>query len=304
MSTFDTFAEQLTRLAPDVPDQVPVLALDPQRDQIGRGVELAHRLGENLGFDLRAAKLDRGATTTLLRDESGGRVRVFHASGALELRTRTEPFEELFDTDPGDEKLTDLTSSWADKLALPGLVPDTEKLTFERLWRLKAAGSDEKGRLSDPVLTRAVGAFRHQVHDLPVLGRASAHVEVTGSGSISALSVSLRRWAGEKEELLATVKPRESGDAAREVTERLAKMVGGSEEGELVPEWFAYGYLSLGRRRAQSVLAPLWIASVSVVGVTRSAHLIPVVGSEETFLKLPTGARSAATQRLVVNRAA
>ena len=205
---------------------------------------------------------------------------------------------------PGVELSDEQAQRAARQLSLPGFVHDAEKLTFERLWRLKAAGSDEAGRLSEPVLTRAVGAFRHQVHDLPVLGRASAHVEVTGSGSLSALSVSLRRWAGEKEELLATIKPRESGDAAREVADRVAKMVDGSEEGELVPEWFAYGYLSLGRRRAQSVLAPLWIASVSVVGVTRSAHLIPVQGSDETFLKLPTGARAAATQRSVVNRAA
>jgi hypothetical protein len=304
MSTFDTFAEQLARLAPETPDQVPVVSLDPHRDQVGHGLELAHRLGESLGLDLQARKIDRGATTTVLYDEAGGRVRVFHASGAVALRSRTEPFEELFDADPGDERLISMTTSWADKLTLPGLVPDTEKLTFERLWRLKAAGSDPEGRLSEPVLTRAVGAFRHQLHDLPVLGRASAHVEVTGAGSVSALSVSLRRWAGEDEKVLATVRPKSSDDAAREVADRVAKMVGGSEDGELVPESFAYGYLSLGRRRAQSVLAPLWIASVSIVGVTRSAHLIAVAGSQETFLKLPVGARAAASQRGATLRAA
>ncbi|MFT4103245.1 MAG: hypothetical protein QM674_19870 [Burkholderiaceae bacterium] len=300
MTTIDTLTEALIERAPEVPDEIPVISLDSGIDPLGRGTEIAHRLGTMLGWDPGRAKADRGITTTVLRDESGARTRLFHASGALAMRSATGSFEELFDGDPGEEKLTALTEGWVDRLGLRDLLPDGDRLDHERLWRIRAAGSDTNGKLTEPVLCRAIGALRHRVYDLPVLGRASAHVEVTGQGNLSGLSVSLRRFAGGRDKVLTTLKPRPVDDAAREIAERLARALGGPdtlEGAEITAEALHFGYLSLGRRRAQSLLAPMYVAQVAVAGTVRSAHVLPVAGSVERFLKVPSGSRAAATMR-------
>jgi hypothetical protein len=131
-----------------------------------------------------------------------------------------------------------------------------------------------------------------------VLGRASAHLELTGTARVSAASVSLRSPADGGSRVVGEVKSRDPLDAAAEVTSRVARMFGGGEFGdEVKADAFSFGYLSLGRRRAQSVLAPYYVAAVSISGGPgriRSAHIVPVAASEERFLRLPRGAASVA----------
>jgi hypothetical protein len=181
-------------------------------------------------------------------------------------------------------------------------VPDDESLSFERLWRIRAAGGDREGKVTEPVLCRAIGAFRHFVRDLPVYGRASTTVEIAAGGRLSSASVSLRRFAGDEGgKTVAKAKVRTPESAAHDVAARLVQAFGGLEDlksTRLVPEWFRFGYLSLSRRHTQGLLAPFYIASVVVEReYEASAHVIAVPGSDEQFIRLPRGRRSAATVR-------
>ncbi len=66
----------------------------------------------------------------------------------------------------------------------------------------------------------------------------------------------------------------------------------------LVPEWFRFGDLSLGRRRSQNLLAPFYIAAIAVEHeYEKSAPVIAVHGSSERYMALPAGRRAAAPAR-------
>jgi hypothetical protein len=228
---------------------------------------------------------------TVLRLSGGGRAVTFRASGALIIKAEFEPFADLFDSDPGDKELTATLDGLQEKLGLASLVPAEDRLDFERLWRIMAAGGDPQGAFSDPVLCRAVGAYRHVVRDLPIYGRASATLEVTGAGRLASLSISTRRFADDGGgAVIAKVVSRRPGDAAHEIAQRLARALDEEETATLEPQFLRFGYLSLSRRRPQSLLAPVFVAAVTVAGSEeqeRSAHLITVAGSDERFLRIP-----------------
>lgn len=305
MTTTKDLTERLAGMLGDVPDVTEVVELVAPGPEafVRRNEKLLAGLAEAAGISLAPA--DGGLRLTgrsVYRGEDGGRAVTFHASGALTLHAGVDPLDDLFDEVLPDEKLRGLVDDQAARLGLASLVDREDTLTFEHLWRLKAAGADREGKVSDPVLTRAVGAYRHHVRDLPVLGRASGSVEVTGSGRLSSLTLSLRRLADDGSgATLDKAVSRRPEDAASEVAQRLSRLLDGREEEvRLDPQLFAFGYLSLGRRRAQSVLAPMYVAAVTVDGGEegeRSAHVVAVAGSEKQYLRLPVGVRPAAVQR-------
>ena len=293
MTTFSELTERLESMAERVPDAAEVLELaaPTTEESAERTDRLLNAFGAVAGLDVTGGKREQSESRTVLHLRNGGRAVTFHASGALVMKSAVEPFDDLFDSDPGDEKLTSTLAEFQEKLGLASLVPVEDRLNFERLWRIKAAGGDPNGAFSDPVLCRAVGAYRHVVQDLPVYGRASATLELTGAGRLASLSVSTRRFAGDRGgAVIKKVASRRPGDAAREVVQRLARSLGNEERATLEPEFFRFGYLSLSRRRPQPLLAPVYLAAVTVAGSEeqeRSAHLITVAGSDERFLRLP-----------------
>lgn len=305
MTTTKDLTERLAGMAGEVPDvtEVVELATPGPEALVRRNEKLLGGLAEAAGVRLDPSSGGlRLEGRTVYRGEDGGRAVTFHASGALSLHAGVDPLDDLFDEVLPDEKLRGVVGDVTRRLGLASLVNREDSFTFERLWKLKAAGADPEGRRSDPVLTRAVGAYRHGVRELPVLGRASASVEVTGSGRLSSLTLSLRRLAddgsGATVDKAVTRRP---DDAAAEVAARLSRLLAGREEDvRLDPQLFAFGYLSLGRRRSQQLLAPMYVAAVTVDGGDegeRSAHVVAVAGSEKQYLRLPVGVRTVATQR-------
>ncbi|GIG22730.1 hypothetical protein Cch01nite_34540 [Cellulomonas chitinilytica] len=306
MTSTKELTARLTELVGDVPDVTEVVELAALRPEavLRRNEKVLADLAGTAGITLDVAKGgEQLKERTVYRGEDGGRAVTFHASGAFTLCSGVDPLEDLFAQVEPDDVLRKAVDSVADKLGLTGLVDKEDALAFERLWKLKAAGADREGKLSDPVLTRAVGAYRQSVRDLPVLGRASASVEVTGSGALSALTVTLRRFAGDGGgQTIDKARSRRPEEAAADIAARVSKMLGGQEEDVVLDaQSFAFGYLSLGRRRAQALLAPMYVAAITVDGGPereRSAHVVAVAGSEQQYLKLPTGVRPAAAPRV------
>jgi len=301
MSTYaNILTEQLVSLAGKVPDSVDVLQLaQPNVGTVQRRVTaLTSTVAELTGLDANKAEVTNDKDRTLV--ELPGQLRAvgFHASGALSVQLALGPFDDVFKDDPGDTELTAMLGQAADRLGLGRLLPADDTLDFERLWRIKAAGGDQSGTLSPPVLCRAVGAFRHATHGIPVYGRASATVELAQGGRLASLSVSARRSAEDGSgKTVATPEVRRPEAAAKDVAARVVKALGGLEDlkgTHVVPEWFRFGYLSLGRRRTQAALAPFYLASISLkdTEAEASAHVIAVPGTEEQFVALPTGQRS------------
>jgi hypothetical protein len=297
-------AEQLSTMIDGTPEAVDVVQLaQPDVGTVqNRLKELIGHVAEVAGLEQERPKVETEKVRTVMSFPGQLRATGFHASGAMSVvALGLAPFDDLFESDPGDEELVALSQRIVEGLGLQKLVPDDESLTFERLWRVKAAGGDQKGTMTEPVLCRAIGAYRHFVRELPVYGRASLTVESAARGRLASASVFVRRFADDEGgKTVAKAVVRKPEEAARDVAARLAEAFRGEElkSTGLVPEWFRFGYLSLSRRHTQALLAPFYIASIAVEHESEaSAHVIAVAGSEEQFMRIPPGRRTSAHER-------
>ena len=307
MSTFPhaaSLTEQLGSMVETVPDVVDVVQLtQPDVGTIQTRLrELVGRVADVAGLESARLSVETQSVQTVMRQPGQLTAVGFHDSGAMSVTLDVAPFDAIFDEDPGDDELTALSRRASEQLGLSKLVPPDDTLAFERLWRINAAASDRSGRTTEPVLCRAVGAFRHSVLELPVYGRASGTVQVAAGGQLISTSISTRRFAGDESgRIVAQAKTRAAGDAARDVVDQLGRSFGELRDASsmrIVPEWFRFGYLSLGRRRSQGLLAPFYIASIAIEHeLEKSAHVIAVHGSTEQFVPLPAGRRSTAQAR-------
>jgi len=297
-------AEQLSSMIDGAPKAVDVVQLaQPDVGTVQKRLkELIGRVAEVAGLEQERPTVETQRVRTVMSLPGQLRATGFHASGAMSVALALAPFDDLFESDPGDDELVALSQRVAEGLGLQKLVPGDESLTFERLWRVKAAGGNQKGTMTEPVLCRAIGAYRHYVRELPVYGRASVTVELAAKGRPASASVSVRRFAGDEGgKTIAKAAVRKPADAARDVAAHLVEAFGGQEELKstgLIAEWFRFGYLSLSRRHTQGLLAPFYIASIAVEReYEASAHVIAVSGSEEQFMRIPPGRRTSAPKR-------
>jgi hypothetical protein len=299
--------EELSSSIDDAPEAVDIvqLAQPDLRTVHNRLEDLIGRVAKLANVEHARPEVETQKVRTTMSVPGGLRANAFHASGAMSVTSPLAPFDALFETDPGDDELVALSQRTAEELGLQKLVPDEDSLSFERLWRIKAAGGDEAGTTTEPVLCRVIGAFRHHVRELPVYGRASCTVELAAGGQLASASVSLRRFAGDEGgKTVARAKVRTPEAAAHEVAARVVATFGGRQDmnsSRLVAEWFRFGYLSFGRRRTQALLAPFYVASVAIDHeYEASAHVIAVPASEDQYIPLPPGRRASAPRRHAV----
>jgi hypothetical protein len=297
-------AEELSSLIDGAPDDVEVVQLaQPHMGAIHTRLEdLVTRIAKVARVEHEPPKVETERVRTVMSVPGRLHATAFHASGAMSVTLALAPFEALFDSDPGDDELVARSQRAAEELGLEELVAADDSLTFERLWRIKAAGGERDSTIAEPVLCRAIGAFRHHVRGLPVYGRASCTVELAAEGQLASATISLRRFAGDEGGKTVTkAKVRTPEAAAQDVAARIVAAFGEKDDMDgtrLIAEWFRFGYLSFSRRRTQSLLAPFYIASVAIDHeYESSAHVIAVPATTEQFIRLPTGRRASAPKR-------
>ena len=231
------------------------------------------------------ADICRRKDVTTFRLPDGGRVAIFHASGAMLAKRGLRPLEQLI-TDTDDKaELTARTVAAAKRLGLDRCHDAGERLEFERLWQIKATGMTLQGERGAVALCRVVGAFRRYLADLPVLGRASVFVKLAGDNVVDGAGVDWRPIAGEPVDYAKIIEP-EAG-AARVLHELSI----GSPGGELTlkhyePESFALGYLSLPKRRAQGFLQPVYVVALRPRGDTTLGRIVVVPASQQHYESL------------------
>jgi hypothetical protein len=266
--------------------------------------ELQRRMRKWLraGGDACATAFDHGEWSvrddhTLVRLPQGARAEIFHASGAFKLSSGLAPMDNLFKEMPQSKELAERAEKFITTLGVREQLGRNETLTFERMWKIKAAAEDREGRRTDPVLCRAVGAFRHQVEGLPVYGPASVAVQIAGDGALDSFSALLRGPALETLERAKVLAPER---AARVLLQQLSAQFGSSPTAQRTePEFeckdgLRLGYISLGKRKAQRLLAPVYVATIDVTHEQESQGLVMVVAAtEKNYLPLnPPGSES------------
>jgi len=224
----------------------------------------------------------------------GARAVVYRASGAMKFVGGLGPMERLFPAGTTRDALTKATDTAFARLKLAGWASAAgQSLKFERLWQIKAAGGDRSGKVVDPVVCRAIGAYRHFLGAVPVLGAASAAVSVAGDGSLDNVSLLLRETTPEVADRQAVLAP---DDAARRIVGQLSALMGKSKVAYTeyaVPESMRFGYIDLGKRSSQPVFAPVYFATVSIAGEDAQGYVLTTSATEKPYLALSRGTHEA-----------
>ena len=236
----------------------------------------------------RAHVAERGERSVVHLPE-GARAVVYHASGALEYRSGLAPFAAPFQRLEEPSLLVRQLGETAQRLQLTSWSEEGGGLAFERLWQTKAQGADREERVSQQLLVRATGAWRHAIAGIPVLGGASVALTLAGDGRVDGLAVNVRPLLGESLDSAAILKEEQ---AARQVVESLISLLGRAKD-PLPPDviesaTMQFGYLDTGRRKTQRLLAPVFVARIGLRHkLERQAYIIAVHATERPYLELP-----------------
>ncbi len=283
------------------PGHVDILAVRPYSvDENKRRLRrLIGEMGEICQRSLDRADWLQEADRTVARLPQGGRAEVFHASGALSLKTGLQTMEALFERMESREELQKRVQDVAAQLRLSGWLGQRDTIVFERLWQIKAAAADRDNKTIDPVLCRAVGAFRQSVGPLPVWGGASVAIKIAAGGAIDSVAMQLLESYGDALESAAVVSPDE---AAKLVYRQLESLMGRSKapvsDLKVLSEPLRLGYIHLGKRKAQRVLAPHYVAAIRIEGEERQAYQFIVPATQKTFQPLCLAGQQAPTPEM------
>ena len=273
-----------------IPGQADILLLQtPTQEQLHARARRFVALLEEHGdcpHDNGGAWQQRDDQTVIYLPD-GARAMVHHASGALRYVSGLGPAEAAFEHDAERAVLQRLVEERARKLALSDWAGPNGELRFERLFRTLGQGADPAGKTSATTLFRALGAWRQFARGVPVLGAASVALRLAGDGRLDTLSVQVRPANGEVLDRAAIIEPQAG---ARQVVAQLATLLGQKEvPGNLVESaTLQFGYLDLGKRKPQRVLAPAYVAQIVLRHKTvRQAYVLAVRATERAYLELP-----------------
>jgi hypothetical protein len=228
-----------------------------------------------------------GDDITTVTLAQGARAVLYHASGALRYVSGLAPAQAPFARGAGQDTLLRLVQERALKLRLAEWAGANAELRFEHLFRTLGRGTDRAGKQSEATLFRAIGAYRQFIGGIPVLGAASAAVQVAGDGQLDTLAILMRPANGEVLERAAVIEPQAG---ARRILAQLSALLGQREVPTDAVEsaGMQFGYLDLGKRKPQRVLAPAYVAKIVLrQRRVRQAHVLAVAATERTYLEIP-----------------
>lgn len=286
-----TLIDSLASDCTGYPNRADVLALQPfTQDEVRARAsrflslieEVDHCAHDRANFVTRA---DR----TLVQLAGGARAVVYHASGALQFHAGTTPFTAPFERVEERAVLTRLVTEAAQRLRVAEWAGENGSLAFERLFQSKGQGADREDRLAEAVLFRATGAWRHALGGIPVLGAASVALTLSGDGRLDALALNIRPGVAEKLDSAAVVAPEV---AARQIAGHLASVLGKAKErlpdNVIASQTMRFGYLDLGKRKVQRVLAPVYLAQIVLRHrLETQGYVFAVPATERSYLELP-----------------
>lgn len=285
----NAFIDKLISNLESVPAQADVIELkQPNIDDLHRrGHQLLSLIGHSCGCNFERGDWTEQQESTLIRLPQGAKAVLYHPSGAMQLTTGMAPMGQLFGKLESKAQLTKLVEQSARKLNIQQWVGENEELKFERLWQIKAAAGDREGKTVAPVLCRAVGAYRHYVNGLPVLGAASVAVKVAAEGQLDSLSIMARQTSGKSIDRVKTIPPEQ---ALQKVYQQLERLMGHGKTplAEVaMPQSVQFGYLSHPKRKAQRLLEPAYVVAINIEGQEEAqGYLFTISASDTPYMPL------------------
>jgi len=288
----DLAEEALEELRPPS-GRLPVYALD--RLSVENMESLAEQLviaaERHAGLNPGTIQLDRINQRSRLVSTHQTRAEVFHASGAVNLRTALpgyKSFVALNDRTVTSEILTARALELTRGLGLFDILrrtrlSRTETHAFERVFQIKGSATPLDGDQGTPAVhvSRAVGAFRRAVGGVPVLGRASVFVKFGADNALDSLGIDWRPIRREKPRRVPLLLPRQAAaDILRQLGSSHPDLASTGEH--YTPVWLRLGYVSFSKYSNQRYLEPTWLALLrpNSQEAATIAHLVIVPASK------------------------
>lgn len=213
-----------------------------------------------------------------------GRVDVFNPSGAIAalMSPAATRYPLAADERSVDRKpIVGRAEELAHMITASNVGPNDE-LRYESTWELKGRGVRIEGGTTPVALFEVLVAFRRYLDGLPVLGRASAHVALGAESTVTRWGVDWRRVRREPLAETAVIDP---GEGARRVLDDLfwRRPEKPFTLDDFEPSSFRLGYVSLPRRRRQSVMQPAWIAILSPRARNSMGQVVAVPAAPRAF---------------------
>lgn len=269
---------------PEVVDVVAVTQFSIAQLQ-QRHAKFLNSLGVSGGRHAERGEVSDSRERTVVGLPRGARAMVMHASGAMKYQSGMGPTDAAFTSAPGDDELTKIVSNAADQFGLSKWSGVNASIDFEHLWKIKGQAVDMDSRMSEPTLFRALGAFRHSIGGIPVLGPASATFSIAGDGILDSATLHIRESAGET---IDEVRVRDPKDAAVDFLGQLTTLAGRSElalETTTAVQWTKFGYFSLSKRAVQRLLEPVYASLVNIRHDEESqGYLLLSPAAEKSYL--------------------
>jgi hypothetical protein len=281
--------ERLASSVGEVRTQVDIVGLQQfsTDDLTVRGDRFLAQLSEREQLPLDRRDWQTRDDHSVLQLHSGARAVLYHASGAMKYTSGLTPMASLFEGMPDKQRLTSLLEEDAKRLAIYSWAGTAGQIAFERLWQMKAQGADRSGKLSEPVLTRVVGAYRHFIDGVPVLGPASVALKLAGNGALDTLAVHVRSNAATMiEKAVRTLNPELAAiQVNAQLSARLNCPIDAVPTDLIESQTMQFGYFDLGKRKSQRVLAPAFLAQVVIRHKEeRQAYMFAVSATEKSYL--------------------
>jgi hypothetical protein len=226
-----------------------------------------------------------------------GRVDVFLPSGAMAGVMRRAPAPIPQGAGSEQSALIKHATSLATSL-VKDRVSGNDQLRYETVFEVKAQGVHTRSNQQSQVaLLEVVAAFRRYLHDLPVLGRASVHVGLDGTNTVTRWGVD---WRSVSAKPVAEAHVVDAGEGARRVFNEMAwrRPEKPFTAEDFHPASFTLGYMSAGRRAAQVVMQPVWVAVLRPARGTTMGHVVAVPASTKPFGPHAATRRAASRMRV------
>jgi hypothetical protein len=271
--------ENLIRKAQFYQEQVPIFQIKqiPLPILEKDAEDFARRFVEYCGMKESKMSTMKKPNRTILQFPEGIKLKVYHASGAMIMDRGWNPLQNII-SEKVEKVEKDLFIKQSQE-AINNLKLDrsgkNEELRFERLWQIKASGMTKEGKQGNITLARTVGAFRRYLNDLPVWGRASVFIKLASEGQVDSWGLDWRNVCDKPIDEVETLNPDDGAKKIMEEFQTTLPNISFTLE-DFEPELFAMGYFSQPKRRAQTIMQPVWIAMFRAKGWTTLNHLIVV----------------------------
>jgi hypothetical protein len=233
------------------------------------------------------ASAHRENGSTLIKLPWDTKMRIYHDSDAISIRRKMNLLENLINEEFDVKRQSEIANHVMKKLELDKFRLPFEQVELEGLGQIKASGVNIEGKKAPVVVCRIVATFRRYINNIPVYGTPSIVVRIAGDDLIESVGINWRYIEERPIEHPRIIKPEIAAELIlKGFTIHLQNRIITSDDYK--PEFFALGYFSLPKRRRQTYMQPVYVATFKSLGQTTANPTLVIAATNNDYERIET----------------